>query len=185
MGRSVRWSRRQPQRTRLCGHARLHGRPRARRSLCRTSTRTPVCAIHRTPAAQAQNRSNAQRSSRCEIASRVPEGRRRGGQALSKPGAYRGRSRPKARHGGVAANERKDFGCQYGSNLQSALGGAWTHTSDGVEAGTWAVYQRGLKVSGVEYIEAIAAAHAIGRKMAAFLASYDVILSTTLADSGG
>src|SRR5215468_10994338 len=60
-----------------------------------------------------------------------------------------------------------------------ALGG--TPNPDDVEAGTWAVYQRGLKVSGVEYIEAIAAAHAIGRKMAAFLASYDVILSTTLA----
>jgi amidase len=43
------------------------------------------------------------------------------------------------------------------------------------------VYQRGLKVSGVEYIEAIAAAHAAGRKMAAFLTSFDVILSTTLA----
>jgi len=52
---------------------------------------------------------------------------------------------------------------------------------DDVETGTWAVYQRGLEVSGVEYIEAIAAAHAIGRKMAAFLTSYDVILSTTLA----
>jgi len=50
-----------------------------------------------------------------------------------------------------------------------------------IEAVTWAVYQRGLKVSGVEYIEAIAAAHAVGRKMAAFLTSYDVILSTTLA----
>ena len=35
-----------------------------------------------------------------------------------------------------------------------------------------------LKVSGIEYIEAIAAAHA---KMAAFLTNYDVILSTTLA----
>ena len=53
--------------------------------------------------------------------------------------------------------------------------------ADDVEAVTWAVYQRGLKVSGVEYIEAIAAAHAAGRKMAAFLTSYDVILSTTLA----
>jgi amidase len=53
--------------------------------------------------------------------------------------------------------------------------------TDEVEAVTWAVYQRGLKVSGVEYIEAIAAAHAAGRKMAAFLSSYDVILSTTLA----
>jgi len=52
---------------------------------------------------------------------------------------------------------------------------------DDVEAVTWAVYQRGLKVSGVEYIEAIAAAHAAGRKIAAFLSSYDVILSTTLA----
>jgi Asp-tRNA(Asn)/Glu-tRNA(Gln) amidotransferase A subunit family amidase len=53
--------------------------------------------------------------------------------------------------------------------------------ADDVEAVTWAVYQRGLKVSGVDYIEAIAAAHAAGRKMAAFLTSYDVILSTTLA----
>jgi amidase len=53
--------------------------------------------------------------------------------------------------------------------------------ADDVEAVTWGVYQRGLKVSGVEYIEAIAAAHAAGRKMGAFLTSYDVILSTTLA----
>jgi amidase len=50
-----------------------------------------------------------------------------------------------------------------------------------VEAATWAVYQRGLKVSGVEYVEAIAAVHAAGRKMGMFLTSYDVILSTTLA----
>ena len=41
--------------------------------------------------------------------------------------------------------------------------------------------QRGLKVSGIEYIEAIAAVHAAGRKMGTFLTSYDVILSTTLA----
>jgi Asp-tRNA(Asn)/Glu-tRNA(Gln) amidotransferase A subunit family amidase len=54
-------------------------------------------------------------------------------------------------------------------------------SADDVEAVTWAVYQRGLKVSGVEYVEAIAAAHAAGRKMATFLTSYDVILSTTLA----
>jgi amidase len=53
--------------------------------------------------------------------------------------------------------------------------------ADDVEAATWAVYRRGLKVSGLEYIEAITAAHAAGRKMAAFLARYDVILSTTLA----
>ena len=32
-------------------------------------------------------------------------------------------------------------------------------SADDVEAATWAVYQRGLKVSGIESIEAIAAAH--------------------------
>jgi len=52
---------------------------------------------------------------------------------------------------------------------------------DDVEAATWGVYQRGSKVSGVKYIDAIAAAHAVGRKMARFLTRYDVILSTTLA----
>ena len=50
-----------------------------------------------------------------------------------------------------------------------------------VEAATWAVYQRGLKVTAVDYVEAIAAVHAAGRWMAAFLTSYDVILSTVLA----
>jgi Asp-tRNA(Asn)/Glu-tRNA(Gln) amidotransferase A subunit family amidase len=50
-----------------------------------------------------------------------------------------------------------------------------------VEAATWATYQRGLKVSGVEYVEAVAEVHAAGRRMAQFLASYDVILSTVLA----
>ena len=50
-----------------------------------------------------------------------------------------------------------------------------------VEAVTWATYNHGLKVTGVEYVEAIAAAHAAGRKLAAFLAKYDVILSATLA----
>ena len=52
--------------------------------------------------------------------------------------------------------------------------------ADDVEAVTWAVYQRGLQISGIEYIDAIAAAHVAGRKMATFLTSYDVILSTTL-----
>jgi len=49
-----------------------------------------------------------------------------------------------------------------------------------VEAVTWAVYQRGRKVTGVEYVEAIAALHAAGRKFAAFLADWDVLLTTTL-----
>jgi Asp-tRNA(Asn)/Glu-tRNA(Gln) amidotransferase A subunit family amidase len=53
--------------------------------------------------------------------------------------------------------------------------------ADDVEAATWAVYRHGLRVSGVEYVEAIAAAHAAGRKMGMFLTRYDVILSTTLA----
>jgi Asp-tRNA(Asn)/Glu-tRNA(Gln) amidotransferase A subunit family amidase len=53
--------------------------------------------------------------------------------------------------------------------------------ADDVEAVTWAVYRRGLEVSGVEYVEAIAAAHAAGRKLGQFLGRYDVILSTTLA----
>ncbi len=50
-----------------------------------------------------------------------------------------------------------------------------------VESGTWAVFQRGLKVTGVQYVEAMAAVHAAGRKIAAFLGTYDVILSTVLA----
>jgi amidase len=49
-----------------------------------------------------------------------------------------------------------------------------------VEAATWQFYHRGTKVTGVEYVEAIAATHAAGRKMAAFLANYDVILSTVV-----
>jgi amidase len=49
-----------------------------------------------------------------------------------------------------------------------------------VEAVTWAVYKRGLEVKGVAYVEAIAAVHAMGRRLAGFLAGYDVILSTTL-----
>jgi amidase len=49
-----------------------------------------------------------------------------------------------------------------------------------VETATWAVYNRGLKVTGVAYVEAIAAAHAMGRRLARFLGSYDVILSATV-----
>jgi amidase len=50
-----------------------------------------------------------------------------------------------------------------------------------VEAVTWAVYQRGLSVTAVEYVDAIAAIHAMGRKLAAFFTDFDVILSTVLA----
>jgi Asp-tRNA(Asn)/Glu-tRNA(Gln) amidotransferase A subunit family amidase len=49
-----------------------------------------------------------------------------------------------------------------------------------VEAVTWAVFNRGLKITAVDYVDAIAAAHAAGRRLAAFLGRYDVILTTTL-----
>jgi Asp-tRNA(Asn)/Glu-tRNA(Gln) amidotransferase A subunit family amidase len=51
---------------------------------------------------------------------------------------------------------------------------------DDVESVTWAVFNRGRAITGIQYAEAIAAVHAAGRKLAAFLASYDVILTTTL-----
>jgi len=51
---------------------------------------------------------------------------------------------------------------------------------DDVEALTWAVFNRGHAITGIQYVEAVAAAHAAGRKLAAFLASYDMILTTTL-----
>src|SRR6516162_6698629 len=151
MGRSVRWSRRQPQLTRLCGHARLHGRPRARRSLCRTGTRTPVCAIHRTPAAQAQNRSNADhRGAKLHPEClKAIEGAAKLCQSL---GHIVEEADPKLDMVALrpmnvritAANTARACNLRW-----EALGR--TPNPDDVEAGTWAVYQRGLKVSGVEY----------------------------------
>ena len=49
-----------------------------------------------------------------------------------------------------------------------------------VEAVTWAAYKAGLEITGVAYVEAIATIHMAGRKFAAFLADYDVVLSATL-----
>ena len=71
------------------------------------------------------------------------------------------------------------------ANTARALGLRWKAlgrepNSNDVEAVTWAVYQRGLKVGAIDYVEAIAAAHTIGRKFAAFLANWDVLLTTTL-----
>jgi Asp-tRNA(Asn)/Glu-tRNA(Gln) amidotransferase A subunit family amidase len=71
------------------------------------------------------------------------------------------------------------------TNTARALGLRWkalgrAPNAGDVEAATWAIYNRGLKVSGVEYVEAIAAAHAAGRKLAAFLTDWDVLLTTTL-----
>jgi Asp-tRNA(Asn)/Glu-tRNA(Gln) amidotransferase A subunit family amidase len=71
------------------------------------------------------------------------------------------------------------------ANIARGLGLRWKAlrrepNPEDVEAATWAVYNRGLKVSGVEYVEAIATVHAAGRKLAAFLANWDVLLTTTL-----
>jgi amidase len=49
-----------------------------------------------------------------------------------------------------------------------------------VEALTWAVFKRGRTVTGTEYVRAMSAVHAAGRKLAAFLSTYDMILTTTL-----
>ena len=52
-----------------------------------------------------------------------------------------------------------------------------------VEKVTWAMYERGQRVSGPDYIKAIQAAHRLGRQMAAFHADYDVLLTPGLADA--
>jgi Asp-tRNA(Asn)/Glu-tRNA(Gln) amidotransferase A subunit family amidase len=49
-----------------------------------------------------------------------------------------------------------------------------------VERVTWDFYKRGLAYSAVEYGGAVAAVHAAGRQWAAFMADYDVVLSTTV-----
>src|SRR5262249_23258430 len=49
-----------------------------------------------------------------------------------------------------------------------------------VEAVTWVVFERGLTISGVAYVEAIAATRAAGRKRATFRKHSAVILPPTL-----
>src|SRR5262249_54530945 len=73
----------------------------------------------------------------------------------------------------AAASTRRALGQRW-----KALGRAPERAD--VEAVTWAVYQRGLRVAGVEYVEAMAAVHAAGRRLAAFLTDWDVLLTTTL-----
>jgi amidase len=72
------------------------------------------------------------------------------------------------------------------ANVARALGMRWKFLGrkpdpTDVEALTWSVYARGLKITGAEYVEALAANHAAGRKLAAFLTRYDVILTSTVA----
>jgi amidase len=49
-----------------------------------------------------------------------------------------------------------------------------------VEDLSWAMYQRGRAVTGPAYVQAIQAAHAFGRSVAAFFGAYDVLLLSTL-----
>jgi Asp-tRNA(Asn)/Glu-tRNA(Gln) amidotransferase A subunit family amidase len=53
-------------------------------------------------------------------------------------------------------------------------------TEDEVEPVTWSSYERGREISGSAYINALRAAHAMGRAVAAFFATYDVLVCSTL-----
>ena len=52
---------------------------------------------------------------------------------------------------------------------------------DEVERVTWAMYERGRRVTGADYVRATQAAHRLGRQMAAFHAAHDVLLTPGLA----
>jgi amidase len=72
------------------------------------------------------------------------------------------------------------------ANVARTLAARWKllkrepHPHD-VEAVTWAVFKRGRAITAIEYVQAVAAIHAAGRRLAAFLESYDIILSTTVS----
>ena len=70
LGRAVGRARREPQRARFGTDARLHGRHRARRSLCGADARAPLRRGARPTARQAQDRADAEGPSRREAASR-------------------------------------------------------------------------------------------------------------------
>jgi Asp-tRNA(Asn)/Glu-tRNA(Gln) amidotransferase A subunit family amidase len=53
---------------------------------------------------------------------------------------------------------------------------------DEVERVTWAMRERGERVSGPDYVRATQAAHRLGRQMGAFHATYDVLLTPGLAE---
>ena len=55
--------------------------------------------------------------------------------------------------------------------------------ADEVEKVTWAMYERGLTVSGPDYVRATQTAHRVGRQMAAFHQTYDVLLTPGLASA--
>ncbi|MGH6956063.1 MAG: amidase, partial [Caulobacteraceae bacterium] len=51
---------------------------------------------------------------------------------------------------------------------------------DEVEPITWSSYQRGRAVSASAYVRALRASHALGRAMAGFFETYDILISSTL-----
>jgi Asp-tRNA(Asn)/Glu-tRNA(Gln) amidotransferase A subunit family amidase len=56
-----------------------------------------------------------------------------------------------------------------------------TPIADEFEKVTWAMYERGKRVSGPDYVRATQTAHRLGRQMASFHATYDVLLTPGLA----
>jgi Asp-tRNA(Asn)/Glu-tRNA(Gln) amidotransferase A subunit family amidase len=65
-------------------------------------------------------------------------------------------------------------------NVESHPAGK-TPRADELERVTWAMYERGQRITGPEYVRATQTAHRIGRQMAAFHATYDVLLTPGLA----
>jgi Asp-tRNA(Asn)/Glu-tRNA(Gln) amidotransferase A subunit family amidase len=65
-------------------------------------------------------------------------------------------------------------------NVEGHPGGK-TPRADEVEHVTWAMYERGRRITGPEYVRATQTAHRIGRQMAAFHATHDVLLTPGLA----
>ncbi len=71
------------------------------------------------------------------------------------------------------------------ANVARNLGLRWAAlgrepSAEDVETVSWAVYRRGLRVTGVQYADAVFDVHAAGRAFATFMADYDMVLSTTL-----
>ena len=126
MGRAVGGARREPQRARFGVDARLHGRYRARRSLCGAHARAIVRGGARPLSRQAQDCADAEGSSRRKVASRDREGRAGRGQVVREPRAHRRGGGSQARPGGAAAHERQDRGGQHRALLHNALEGAGT-----------------------------------------------------------
>jgi len=54
---------------------------------------------------------------------------------------------------------------------------------DELERVSWAMYERGQRVTGPEYVRATQTAHRLGRQMAAFHETYDVLLTPGLASA--